>query len=298
MVKLSKNDLYERFETGDIPSEQDFKDLIDSTYNDESEDETLKILMIGNSFSDSIVNHLRYICASAKVNVIVGTLFRSGESLQGHWEQISLGGTYTYYKHTSLNGAYGKSASSKPTLLQALSYENWDYVFYQQSSALSNSYSSFNPYLPNLIQYVKDNTSNNKLKHGLHMTWAYASNYLVNNGTTQTQMHEGIVNAYKSAMKDNVLDLVIPSGTAIQNARTNTELQALNNDLTTDSMHLGPAGEIIGAMVFFESLLANKYKKDIFTDVTYTVSGYEYYMYLAKIAAKNASINPFKVTNI
>ena len=57
------------------------------------------------------------------------------------------------------------------SVLEALESDEWDYVTMQQVSHLSIDYSTYQPYLNELSQYVKKYVPN--AKQLIHQTWAY-----------------------------------------------------------------------------------------------------------------------------
>ena len=109
------------------------------------------------------------------------------------------------------------------SLEAVLADEDWDYVSLQQASPFSGMYETYEASLPELIEYVKARLPK-KTKLMLHQTWAYASTSkhsgFKNYNCNQLTMYQAIANAVKKAAKANKIKIVIPSGTAIQNART------------------------------------------------------------------------------
>ena len=65
-----------------------------------------------------------------------------------------------------------------------------------------------------------------------------------------------IINATRKMVDTYGLDVVVPLGTAVQNARSMTQFQS-DNELTRDGRHLSfGVGRYIGACTFFEALIA------------------------------------------
>jgi|GEM_PF-277172 len=264
---------------------------------------TIKILTIGNSFSEDATRWICEIAESAGINVVIGNLYFSGCSLENHWlNALNNKPIYTYYKLTST--AINKT--SNQTMKDSILDEDWDFITFQQFSGFSGLYSTFQPYLNNLISYVNAYATNSDVKLALNMTWAYATDSTHEDFTyyssNQTAMYNAIINAHQQAIKESGIDIIIPCGTAIQNGRTNTYLNAVGDELTRDGHHLDIGiGRYIAGLTFFETLIVNtgNVKKDLFEDVTYIpdINGSnENLAYLAKIAVKNAILNPFKVT--
>jgi len=265
----------------------------------------LKILTIGNSFSDDATEWLYDIAKSAGAKIIVGNLSIGGQSLQGHMAQATGDiASYTYHKYSDT----GKTHTGSKKMSEGLVDEAWDIITLQQVSNDSGKYATFQPYLNDLIAYIKTKVTNpTKVKFALHRTWAYAvgssHGAFPDYGSNQMTMYTAISDAYLKAMKETDIGIVIPSGTAIQNARSSTYLKAVGDDLTRDSYHLDLGmGRYIAGLTFFETLVAPRYGKDIFTDVTFKpaidADDTAFNAYLGKVAVRTALTNPFNVTTI
>ena len=266
----------------------------------------LKLLLIGNSFSVDSTQFLNKIAASAGIEVLVGCAYDSGQSLQGHWNKIqNTQGITSYYKW-SIDGVF--TSQENALVADIILDEDWDIITFQQVSSTSQDYTTYQPFLNNLINYTRNRATNSNVKIGMLMTWAYSSRY---QSTNQAEMYNNIVNAYTQAIKEQDLDILIPTATSFQNARSHVDLLAVGNELTRDGYHANYGiGRFICALTVFETLLAKRHGKDIFEDVTFYpkklddnnitdgVDSSKYLAYLAKIAVRNAVINPFKVIAI
>lgn len=268
----------------------------------EDENKTLKVLLIGNSFSVDATQYLYDIAQSAGIDIVVGCAYDSGQDLQGAWEKIQSGTGVTAYNKWTKETGY----TSTPNALVSniILDEEWDIITYQQVSGKSFDYSTFQPYLTEMHNYIKGKVTNSNCKYGFQMTWAYANNYsgLTNSGLTQLEMFDGIADAFQRAMQDMDFDVLLPTGTAIQNARTSTYLQAVGDDMTRDGYHLDMGvSRYIAALTVFETLFSGYYNKDIMTEApfyTTTNGGTKFLAYLGKLAVKNAVMNPFKISGI
>ena len=91
----------------------------------------------------------------------------------------------------------------------------------------------------------------------LHQTWAYASTSkhsgFKNYNCNQLTMYQAIADAVKKAAKVNKIKIVIPSGTAIQNARTSFIGDHLNRD-GNSLIH----GQLIAVVVFKSTMLGSR----------------------------------------
>lgn len=276
-----------------------------SVPEDSTSSKTVKILAIGNSFSEDATYWIYDIAKSAGVNVIIGNLYLSGCSLETHWSNaMKNNATYSYCKWTSSAVTKTTNQTMKASILD----EDWDFITFQQASGESGFYNTFQPYLNNLVSYAKGIATNTNVKLALNMTWAYATNStnesFVNYGNNQITMYNSITNAFQQAISETNIDIVIPCGTAIQNARTNMYLSVLGEELTLDGYHLNEGiGRYIAGLTFFETLVVNNenIKKDLLTEATFipdTIDSTEDLAYLAKIAVMNAVENPFEITKI
>ena len=79
----------------------------------------------------------------------------------------------------------------------------------------------------------------------------------------QSTMYEAINNTLATVIQESNIDIVIPSGIAIQNLR-NTSVNNPPMDLTRDGYHLDfGAGRYTAACTWFESLIAKVYKVSV-----------------------------------
>lgn len=260
---------------------------------------TLKVLTIGNSFSVDSNEFLFDIAKSLGVDIVVGTAYDSGGGLESHWNKLQTDGTITAYN----KWVPGTGFISQPNALvkNIVVDEDWDIILYQQVSADSGNYATFQPYLSDIHGYVSEVSLNTEVKFGFNMTWAYSS-VLTSSYGNQEQMHNAIVEAYQQAMEAMDFDILVPTGTAIQNARTNTRLQAVNIDLTRDHTHLDMGiGRYIAALTFYETLFSSYYNKSISTHNIYVPEVHDankHLGYLSRLAAKHATLNPLNTTTI
>lgn len=209
-----------------------------------------KMLMIGNSFSLNATEYVNRMCDEQNIDVTIGILYRAGESLENHYNNaLSDDTVYTYYERTSRSGVVNTTTHTNYSFSGALDRHNWDIVTFQQNSSNSNKYETFQPYLNNLKSIV-ENVLGANVTNGVLQTWALSKTVNPN----QEQAFQDIVNAYDDAAYDADLGLILPTGAAIQSARTNLKLQSVDNELTEDGSHLSELGKYIASMTVFQSL--------------------------------------------
>jgi hypothetical protein len=117
-------------------------------------------------------------------------------------------------------------------------------------------YATFFPYLTDLLTYVKANTINKNVKYAFHQTWAYAANAthtgFLNYDNNQEKMYNAIINAVNAAAAHAGIDIIIPSGTAIQNGRNTS----IGDNFNRDGYHLSLGlGRYTAACAWYEKLL-------------------------------------------
>ena len=200
-----------------------------------SQTDTLKVLAIGNSFSeDAVEEHLSQLAQAEGLTVVIGNMYIGGCSLERHVNNLR--GNLPEYRYRKFDPKGSMKEINGYTLEKVLAEEDWDYISVQQVSSFSGMPETYSPWLPELVDFVKARVPGAEIM--FHMTWAYAPNSdhgaFVNYGKDQMKMYNAIVSAVWQEAPKVGIDLIIPSGTAIQNARTSF----LGNDLTRDGYHL------------------------------------------------------------
>ena len=170
---------------------------------------TLKVLAIGNSFSDDGTRYLYDIGKKGPVEIKLVNLVIGGCSLHRHF--INMMNDNRSYSMV-LNGTYsGFNVSLKEALLCGT---EWDVITLQQVSRLSVHYDKYQPYLNELVKYIR--TLAPKAKLYLQETWAYeeGSKLLCEDMGYETSaaMLEDVRASYLQAAKDIHADGIIPSG--------------------------------------------------------------------------------------
>lgn len=197
----------------------------------------IRILAIGNSFSeDAIEQYLYELALEGGDNLIIGNAYRGGQGLESHWNVVVNNDAAFEYRKV-VDGK--KTNNTNRTLEACVKDEPWDYITFQQVSQDSGRPETYEPYLGNLLDYVKGIVTNNNVKFGLHQTWAYAKNSthggFANYGNNQQTMYQAIVDAVNQAKKNHSeISFIVPSGTAIQNGRTSF----IGDNFNRDGYHL------------------------------------------------------------
>ena len=258
-----------------------------------AQQKTVRILAIGNSFSQGAVEQYLHELAEAEgISTIIGNMFIGGCSLERHVKNARDNAPAYAYRKIGTDGK--KREKGKMSLETVLADEDWDYVSLQQASPFSGMYETYEASLPELIEYVKARLPK-KTKLMLHQTWAYASTSrhsgFKNYNCNQLTMYQAIADAVKKAAKANKIKIVIPSGTAIQNARTSF----IGDHLNRDGYHLDvKIGRYTAACTWFErifkhNVVGNPYAPEGLDEARKAV---------AQKAAHAAVKHPYKVTEL
>ena len=261
-------------------------------YEKEEDTKHKKVLMIGNSFSLNATKYVPAMCAEQGVDVTIGILYRSGETLENHLINAqSNDAIYTYYERTSINGVTNLTTHTNFTFSQALERNEWEYVTFQQRSSDSNKYETYQPFLTDLKSFVETNLTQT-VNYGVLQTWALSSTVNPN----QQEAYTSIVGAYRQAMIDSDLSFILPAGTAIQSARGVAEINAIDDELTDDGYHLGELGMYIASAAVFESL----YRGDCSIEKTfYKADGMtNYQRFVSTKVSQNAVNCPERITEL
>lgn len=258
-----------------------------------AQDKIIKILAIGNSFSeDAIENYLYDLAKAEGKQVIIGNLYIGGAPLELHVKNMKENKDAYSYRKIGLDGV--KTNTKNTSISQAIKDEDWDYISLQQASSLSGQYNVIMKDLPTLVEYV-NNQKPAKAKLIYHQTWAYQGDSqhkgFANYDNNQEKMYNAIIAATKKIDQSNVFDMVIPAGTAIQNARTST----LGDTYTRDGYHLQlDYGRFTAACAWYEMLFGLDPRKNSYKPEKVTVQQAE----IAKTAAHQAVKKPWKVSKV
>ena len=253
----------------------------------------IKILGIGNSFSVDGMAYLWNILNDAGVEkVTLGNLQIGGCSLDTHWTNISENNSvYSYGKN--LSGSWSNATS---TFINGLTDEDWDVITVQQVSQNSGMPSTYGN-LPNILEYINENKTNDDAKIFWHMTWAYqqtsSHSGFANYNKDQMTMYNAIVSTVKEkVLTEELIDGVIPSGTTIQNMRTSY----LGDTLTRDGFHMSyDYGRYAAGLTWMSAITGISADK-----VDWVPADYSYvanHKDMIDEAVKNAIEAPYAVTN-
>ena len=270
------------------------------------DDGTLRILAIGNSFSDDGTEYLPALLENLNVkNVEVARLYVGGCTLEQHVNFYDNSEAAYKFYHSKAGENKWVENPEKVTMQYALAMGEWDIITMQQASGFSGMYDSYTPYLGRLIEAVKKAQPQAELVW--HMTWSYSSDsnhkHYKHYDNDQQQMNSAIDNCLHTLLAEfDEIERIVPSGTAVKSLRKS----AINNypkDLTRDGFHMGHgAGRYALACTWYETLVEPYTGKSMMGNTLRVCGGLvsvsDIVALYCQKAAKKAAKHPFKVSNI
>ena len=253
----------------------------------------LKVLAIGNSFTENTTRYLPDIVRAAGCKLTLGKATIGGSPLATHWANALLA-----EKNPPDPKAKAYSYNGKPvTLKEILVSQKWDVVTFQQHSMDSAKVETYRPFARNLADYIRKYAPGARIV--LHQTWPYRQDDpAFKAGFTQADMRRQIESAYRTIAGELGAE-ILPIGDAFENARLDPQWKGVfpdpafnyakpqysnlpdqshslnvgytwNKDkdgrqrLDYDGHHANACGEYLGGAVWFEflfgqSVVSNKY---------------------------------------
>jgi hypothetical protein len=130
--------------------------------------DSVRLLAIGNSFSNNILNQLPALAQGGGKTLIYEHCMFGGARLEQHWARVEAAERDpTDAKHL-YQGKQGKW-----TLRDALVGQPWDVVTLQQYSFISHDPATYRPYADKLVALIRERAPQARIV--MHQTWAYRS---------------------------------------------------------------------------------------------------------------------------
>lgn len=193
--------------------------LLAQTAYAQSSADTLRLFLIGNSFSQNATRYLPQMAAEGGHPLVIQRAELGGCSLQRHWD------------HAAAAEADSLDPKGKPykgkSLKMLLSEGKWDIITLQQYSLHSGDPATYEPYASRLYAYIKALQPQARIV--FHQTWAYRSDAdgfgqtaPKTFATSEQEMWEKSRDAYRSIAQK--LDVpVIPVGDAFWKNSSDTK---------------------------------------------------------------------------
>lgn len=174
----------------------------------------MKVLAIGNSFSEDATYYLHQIAAADGVDMRVVNLYIGGCGLERHWRNI-VSDAPDYLLEEN-----GRSTDRYVSIAQAVAMDAWDVIVTQQASPDSGLPETYHPWLERLAGWLRERAPRAELL--LHQTWAYEIDSLHPDfpryGQDQREMYRRLSEAYREAAAA-IGARLIPCGDAVQALR-------------------------------------------------------------------------------
>ena len=256
--------------------------------------DTIRLLTIGNSFSqDAVEQYLYELADEVGIHMIIGNAYKGGQSLEQHWNDLTQEHDVYEYRKV-VNGI--RTNTPHALLPPIITDEPWDFISFQQASHYSGLTTTYEPFLSQLVQFTDSIKTGQDVRYGWHMTWAYSkdSNHggFANYSRSQEVMYDSIRYAVQWArILHPEFSFNVPCGTAIQNARTSY----LGDNLCRDGYHLDlKFGRYTAACAWLETLTGISP-----VGLSYRPEGVDYTAaHACQVAAHAAVQNPYVVTNL
>lgn len=237
------------------------------TLPSEIEEKTIRVLAIGNSFSNDAFHYAEQIAAEFGYKTEFLSLYQSGCYISKHLDNYNnQTAAYTIYRN-------GVQVRGSVTMNQILKECDFDYITLQQGSARSNKwsyyYSEENPYIVDLYNAIKAEQPNAEFL--IHQTWGYSPAEAQANGHTGSLDHfTAIENCYNKAAE--LLNLPLAkSGKAIQLVKDYgylTDDRGGENSVYADEYcHLTDRGDFIAGCVLVETIFGVDIRTKDFTSL-------------------------------
>lgn len=213
----------------------------------------LRMLSIGNSFSEDALWFVQDIADDLGIDPSTYSVYyaaHSAASLQ-HWYSIAESG-----ETIELTYRGGEHMEVEQGNLAEILAQDWDVITLQQYSEYSINYDTYNPWLRLMIDFIRQHCTNPNVTLAWQTAWSYHDAYTPD--YPNYQRWQFITLATQNMIYYDGIDVIIPVGTTIQNAR-NTPLNTISQ-LTRDGWHLNAGiGRYLAACTVVQSLFAPIY---------------------------------------
>lgn len=227
----------------------------------------MKILSIGNSFSEDAQAYLHALAEQREIDLTTVNLAIGGCSLQTHWENVQQNNANYLY---GING--GAWAEQLVTVEEILTTQHFDAVTLQQVSGFSGQYETYQPYLNELAAYVREKQPGADLY--FQRTWAYETDsphgHFPFYDCDQRKMYDALCAASAQACLVTGATL-IPAGDVIQTLRETIPAFDYANggeSLCRDSFHMSVTyGRYAVALCWLATLTGKRVQPMPFMDL-------------------------------
>lgn len=201
---------------------------------------TLKILSLGNSFGRDSMAYVPIILKEKfGIKLEICLLVEADCSLQAHYTNRQSTTFYDFcFRYDHATDKWTKE--SNKGLSYALGLADWDIVMLQQNSGNSMDYTTYQPYLNDLIDYIAGIKPNVVFAWNLTHAWATGYSSLTTKGVTMDEMAAAVKSNADKVLDETAVSMILPYGEAIRFAREDETLAAIGEkgNLSHDWVHL------------------------------------------------------------
>lgn len=186
-----------------------------------------------------------------------------------------------------------RTVTENISIESVLKDEPWEYVIFQQGGGLYGKAESHYPYLDNLLEYIAKYLEKGSYRTGYQQNWSFPKSCTAKRfdmyDRDQDKMFKACLDCARELKKKSSLDLIIPTGTAIQNGRQSF----LGDTFNRDWGHLSLTyGRYTAACTWFEKISGldvreNNYRPETIDEGTALI---------CRNAAHEAVLRPKRVT--
>ncbi len=207
--------------------------------------QSLSILFIGNSFTVDATEHLPGMLKSAGItNVRMARAYHGGYKLPEFFENYAAPDICTYYFCQAGATKWENDGVLNRSLRSIIESDEWDIVTIQEHTGSKYAW-EWSTTAQDAIFGLCDKIQQAQPLHRPTICYIMAQAYGRSNTyiypkyfTSQQAMFEAITAQVEKITTKSCIDIVIPSGTALQNLRTTSLNKNNGMDLTRDSYHM------------------------------------------------------------
>ena len=227
------------------------KDVSSLPDNVKLEDIPTKILVLGNSYSYDAIRYLRELVQGAGISPDLIDIFHGVQGGAGISFWV---GTYELDTPFRFRHEMGSTKIGQYVSVREMLNHNWDIVVFLQASDKSYQWENFEGVIDQFITMVSTHCPNKSVKLMYGMPWGHTRESCPKEIRGNIECAKRIFDTYGIQ--------VIPTGTAIQNAR-NTRI-CNDTYLTRDNWHLNfGIGCYIAACTYYEALFSSALKRPV-----------------------------------
>ena len=190
----------------------------------------ISICVLGNSYSNDAFCYVPFLLKEYGISSEIHIYYRGGGSLSSLFDEWRDSRAIHYYIDTRVDTGWKKGEDITAEAL--LSLEKWDIVSLQQYSKQVCLIDSYYPFLPEIIQRIRDGCPNET-----KLAWFMAYNRPENDDKASN------LKVQNSIVENHPFDLVLPVSTAVFDCQGNTILAEIGDSpyhqlFSIDSIHL------------------------------------------------------------